>query len=132
MESGVISNGQISASSQWDVNHAAIQGRLHFKQSGVKQGGWSAGANDKNQWLQIDLGASYTKVTRVASQGRNAADQWVTKYRLSYSNDGVHYQNYREQGQTVNEVNILGEPERLSRGVVCMSMEPISSVSAVL
>ena len=104
MGNGAIPDAQITASSQWDNNHAAIQGRLNFQQAGVKQGAWSARTNDRNQWLQIDLGAAYAKVTRVASQGRNGADQWVTKYRLQYSNDGVNYQNYREQGQTVNEV----------------------------
>ena len=104
VESGGIPDAQITASSEWDSNHAAIQGRLNFQASGIKQGAWSAKSNDRNQWLQIDLGAAYSKVTRVASQGRNGADQWVTKYRLQYSNDGVNYQNYREQGQTVNEV----------------------------
>lgn len=104
MESGAISNAQINASSQYDGNHAAVQGRLRFQRSGVKRGAWSARRNDVNQWLQIDLGASYTKVTRVAAQGRNDVDQWVTKYRLQYSNNGINYQFYREQGQAVNEV----------------------------
>ena len=106
MESRAIPDGQISASSEWDSNHAAIQGRLNYKPSGSKQGAWSAKTNDANQWLQVDLGASYATVTRVATQGRLGADQWVTKYRLQYSNDGVNFQDYREQGQTVNEVNL--------------------------
>ncbi|XP_078357449.1 uncharacterized protein LOC144642352 isoform X2 [Oculina patagonica] len=101
MENYIIPDGQISASSEWDVNHAAIQGRLHFKAGGGKQGGWSARSNDVNQWLQVDLGDKYTRVTRVATQGRNAADQWVTKYKLQYSNDGVNFQYYKEQGQSV-------------------------------
>ncbi|KAL9968116.1 hypothetical protein ACROYT_G026448 [Oculina patagonica] len=100
MATGVITDGQISASSQWDVNHAAIQGRLHFKAGGGKQGAWSARTNDVNQWLQVDLGSRYTRVTRVATQGRNAVNQWVTKYKLQYSNDGLHFQYYREQGQS--------------------------------
>ena len=104
MESGAITDAQISASSQWDGNHAAVQGRLHFQASGGKQGAWSSRANDVNQWLQIDLGDSYTTVTRVASQGRQNSDQWVKKYTLQYSNDGVNYQNYREQGQAVIKV----------------------------
>lgn len=104
MESGAITDGQISALSQWDGNHAAVQGRLHFQASGGKQGAWSSRANDVNQWLQIDLGDSYTTVTRVASQGRQNSDQWVKKYTLQYSNDGVNYQNYREQGQAVIKV----------------------------
>ena len=73
MEDGAISDAQISASSQWDANHAAKQGRLHCNQ--------------------------HAKVTRVATQGRNAAySQWVTKYKLQYSDDGVNFQYYQENG----------------------------------
>ena len=99
MEDGRISNGQISASSQWNANHAAIQGRLNFKKTGSKQGAWSALANNANQWLQVDLGCQYTRVTRVATQGRNAVNQWVTKYRLQFGNDGLHFQYYQQQGK---------------------------------
>ncbi|XP_027044413.1 uncharacterized protein LOC113672335 [Pocillopora damicornis] len=98
MEDGRIANGQISASSEWDPNHAAIQGRLNFKQRGAKQGAWSARANNVNQWLQVDLGCHHTLVTRVATQGRNKFNQWVTRYMLQYSNDGIHFQYYREHG----------------------------------
>ncbi|KAL9968117.1 hypothetical protein ACROYT_G026449 [Oculina patagonica] len=98
MESGLITDAQITASSQYDANHAAIQGRLNFLAGGGKQGGWSARSNNPSQWIQIDL-ARYTKVTQVVTQGRNAFNQWVTKYRLQYSEDGLHYRFYYEQGQ---------------------------------
>ena len=104
MQSGDISDGQISASSEWDPNHAAIQGRLNFKQSGIKGGAWSSLTLDTKQWLQVDLGSYYTRVSRVATQGRNLFDQWVTEYQLEYSYNGVNFQYYREQGQTVNKV----------------------------
>ena len=42
MESRAISDGQLSASSQWDANHATIQGRLHFQLTRSKAGSWSA------------------------------------------------------------------------------------------
>ena len=109
MEFGAIKDTQIRASSEWDLNHAAIQGRLNFQKSGIKQGAWSSRNNDKNQWLQIDLRQSYTKVTAVASQGRNQASQWVTKYKLQYSNDGVTYRYYKEQGRTVDKVRCDGK-----------------------
>ncbi len=105
MESGAISDAQISASSEWDANHAAIQGRLHFQKTGNKMGAWAAGKNDDSQWLEIDLRSQHTRVTRVATQGRNGTfHQWVTKYKLQYSNDGVTFQYYREQGQTKDKV----------------------------
>ena len=94
---GAISDAQISASSQLDDNHSAVQARLHFKADGLKSGGWSALRNDTTQWLQVDLG-SFTKVTRVATQGRNGHDQWVTKYKLQYSDDGLSFHMYAMVG----------------------------------
>ena len=99
MENGNIKNSQITASSQWDGNHAAIQGRLNYKKNGPKQGGWSARTNDLNQWLQIDLINKFNVVTRVATQGRNAYNQWVTKYMLQFSDNGIHFQYYRGKGK---------------------------------
>ena len=104
MENGAISDGQVSASSQWDVNHAPRQGRLNFQAVPGKAGSWSARANDVNQWFQIDLRNQNTKVTRVATQGRNAYGQWVTKYKLQYSNDGQNFHYYREHGQSAIKV----------------------------
>ena len=101
MESGDIPDAHITASSEWSVNHAAIQGRLH-KAGGSNQGSWSADSNDENSWLQIDLGNQYTQVTRIATQGRHGDgyDQWVTKYKLQYSDDGVDFYYYKDPGQS--------------------------------
>ncbi|XP_078344006.1 uncharacterized protein LOC144629649 [Oculina patagonica] len=109
MESGLITDGQISASSEWDsVGYAAILGRLNFNHTASKNGAWSALTNDANQWLQVDLGSYYTKVTRVATQGRNNPDahvnQWITQYKVQYSNNGVDFKYYREQGQNADKV----------------------------
>ena len=97
MENGAITDAQISASSHWDYNHGAIQGRLHFKQKGSKQGGWKARPRDRNQWLQVDL-ASFTTVAGVATQGRNSYKwrQWVKSFSIQYSDDGVIFQFYKE------------------------------------
>ena len=100
MESGAISDAQISASSEYgSSDHAAIQGRLHFQavSNPFKAGSWSARTADANQWLQVDLGNPHTKVTRVATQGRNRDHrQWVTRYKLQHSDDGVSFQYYKE------------------------------------
>ena len=87
MENGEIPDGQISASSQWSEKYAAIQGRLNFKKTSSKAGCWGAKKEDHSQWLQIELGGKYSSVSRVATQGSNGYDQWVTKYKLQYSND---------------------------------------------
>ena len=106
MEKGAISDRQITASSQLDANHAAIRGRLNSKEIANKGGSWSAGSNDSSQWLQLDLGSQHTKVTRVATQGRNDAAQWVTKYKLQYSNDGVNFHYYMEPRKKREKVRI--------------------------
>jgi len=103
MESGFIKDFQITASSQNDANHAAIQGRLNFKAGGGKRGGWSTFWNNANQWIQVALG-SYTKLTSIATQGRNGHSQWVTKYKLQYSDDGVNFHYYKDPGQSSPKV----------------------------
>ena len=103
MESGLITDAQITASSEYDANHAAIQARLNFLAGGGKAGGWSARRNDGSQWLQIAL-PGYTKITRFGTQGRNAYNQWVTKYKLQYSEDDAIFYYYHESGQSAAKV----------------------------
>ena len=98
MQNGDIKNDQISASSYWNSYHHPSQGRLYFKASPPNQGSWSAGTSDLSQWLQIDL-KQIVNVTRVATQGRNGWDQWVTLYKLEYSVDGVSFSYYTEEGK---------------------------------
>ena len=103
MESGAIHDSQISASSIWRSDHAAQQARLHFKAGGGKTGSWSAKVNDLNQWLQVDLKET-TRVTRIATQGRNAHSQWVTQYKLQYGEDGRIFKFYRQNGDHLDTV----------------------------
>ena len=83
---GEIPDAHITASSQLNDNNGAVLARLRLKKAGPKQGGWSALYSDFDQWIQVDLGGS-TRVTRVATQGKNSGDAWVVKYRLQYSED---------------------------------------------
>ena len=104
MTFGTISDVQISVSSKLDNSHSAVHARLHSKADRSKFGAWSALENDQYQWLQIDFGSS-TKITRLATQGRNGYAEWVTKYKLRYSDDGVHFHFYKETEQTGPKVN---------------------------
>ena len=93
MQSGLINDGQITASSMWDSNHAPGNGRLGFTRQSSKAGAWCAKTNDVNQWIQVDLG-SPTIVTGVITQGRDCT-QWlqrVTKYKVQYSRDGMSWE----------------------------------------
>ena len=106
VESGAISDNQMSASSQWSHTESAHYGRLHVKETQHNAGGWVALTDDENQWLQIDLNNRYIKITRVATQGRNIR-YWqcsVTEYHLTYSNDGINFYFYKERGH--NEAKV--------------------------
>ena len=103
-ESGAITDGQLTASSEWNSKHAPSLARLNLVKEGNKAGSWSAKTNDVNQWLQIELGSEYSKVTQIATQGRSDYDQWVKAYKLQYSDDGLNFQYYREQGETEDKV----------------------------
>ena len=97
MESGAILDSHISASSEWGINAVAQHARLHFVKT--VYGAWSARSNDIHQWLQVDL-LNTTRVSGVATQGRNGCPcaQWVTKYKLQYSEDGQAFKFYRRSG----------------------------------
>ncbi|KXJ25354.1 Venom prothrombin activator oscutarin-C non-catalytic subunit [Exaiptasia diaphana] len=97
MKSGLIPDSNISASSEWDNNHRAENARLDFvPQAGRTRGAWSAKINNQNQWLQVDFGAEL-KLTQVATQGRFDYDQWVTRYAISYSRDGIFWNKYKKE-----------------------------------
>ena len=55
MESGTITDGQITASSEWSSTHAPSLARLNRVKEGNKAGSWAAKTNDVNQWLQVEL-----------------------------------------------------------------------------
>jgi len=105
MENHAISDVQIDASSEWGPAFPAFRGRLHTVDTADHEGAWNPATADANQWLQVDLGILQTNVTRVATQGRNGYNHWVTMYNLQYSDDGVNFQYYMEQGQSVKKVN---------------------------
>ena len=104
MENGAIADAQITAFSIWNDHLAASQARLKFKANKKKSGAWSASRNDVQQWLQVDLGSQYAKVTRVGTQGRDDYSQWVIKYKLQYGNDEAKLQFYKGKGKNIDKV----------------------------
>ena len=95
MQNGRIRSTQVSASSSWDRNHGPSNGRLHLRRVGSRMGAWCARHNNRYQWYQVDFGRP-TRVVKVATQGRQDARQWVTQYYLSYSQDGVHFAEFKQ------------------------------------
>lgn len=106
MESGAITDGQISASSIVSDKHAAVKGRLNTIRAPGSAGAWAPDSNSYSgyHWLQVNLGGQNMAVTRIATQGRNGDDEWVKFYKLQYSNDDATFHYYREEGQTIDKV----------------------------
>ena len=114
MEKGLISDAQISASSEWDNNHGAERARLNGRSINLKKGAWSPSFSTLGQWLQVDL-EKYTTVTGLATQGRSDYNQWVTKYRVQYSDDGVSFHLYTEPGDGSQKVQSKSEVNKINK-----------------
>ena len=93
IEKGSITNAQITASSQYGSRYRSYYARLNSN-----SGSWVPTSLNAHQWLQVDLGKK-TSVTEIKTQGRYNYDQWVTSYRVSYSNDGSNFQTYQENNK---------------------------------
>lgn len=65
---------------------------------------WCAKLDNSDQWLQFDIGPP-TLVTGLVTKGRgeNNKKHWVTKYRMSYSNDSRTWHFYRENAAKIKE-----------------------------
>ena len=94
MQDERIPDSAITASSEYSTAYKSINGRLHFLYRSGRIGAWAAKTNDVFQYLQVNFG-DWTKVTRVAIQGRQDSDQWVTSFSLSYGADDVFFKTYK-------------------------------------
>ena len=75
--------------------HPAHHGRLHYSNSA-----WCAQSSSGSQdWLQIDLGTTY-QICGAATQGTGYQlyNEYVTKFKLSYSSDGSSWTVYTGTG----------------------------------
>ncbi|PFX12685.1 Lactadherin [Stylophora pistillata] len=100
MQNGKIPNSALTASSKWNANYGPENARLHFHPVSGRQGAWVARVQNVNQWLQVDFGVE-TQVTRIATQGRQNKNQYVTKYTLRYSLDKSQWNMYQPNGFTM-------------------------------
>ncbi|XP_015758226.1 PREDICTED: EGF-like repeat and discoidin I-like domain-containing protein 3 [Acropora digitifera] len=107
MQNRKITAAQISASSQFGSKYSPEGARLFNQPSGSQVGCWSAVRNNLHQWIQIDL-RTKTRVTQVATQGRRSDTykQWVTRYKLLFSDDGISYEGFVAQGDSVVKVTL--------------------------
>ncbi|XP_071943544.1 neurexin-4-like [Antedon mediterranea] len=96
MQTGVIYRDMITASSSLSSLRGPEYARLHWKDG---EGGWTAGSDDSNQYLMVDLG-EVSRITEVATQGRYDSEEWVTEYKILYSNrtDESSFKTYIQNG----------------------------------
>ncbi|XP_028408770.1 uncharacterized protein LOC114531336 isoform X2 [Dendronephthya gigantea] len=99
MESGLILDGQISASSLYSTTYREGLGRLNNNpNSGAAWQGWRPLDDDANPWFQVDF-EIFAKVTSIFTLGLDGSTYWTKKYLVSFSNDGRNFQNYIEFGK---------------------------------
>ncbi|XP_078346610.1 uncharacterized protein LOC144631901 [Oculina patagonica] len=94
MENKRIPDSNIKANYMYNAAHGATNARLNHVAGNGKKGGWAASNREQGQWIQVDLG-DITKVTKIGTQGRGDAGQWVTEYKVSYSFDGGYFEFYK-------------------------------------
>lgn len=99
MKSGKIPNSAITASTILNQYYGTERARLNTVKSGSYTGAWIPKAQDAGQWIQVDLG-KITKITRIATQGRQDAGHWVKSFSITYSVEGGPFLPYND-----NQVN---------------------------
>lgn len=94
MQNGEIPLSAVTASTEYNYNYVANNGRLWHNPFANTYRSWMSNPFDKNQYLQISF-KNWTKVTGIATQGRGDAGHWVTRYSLLFSYDGVFFRPYK-------------------------------------
>ena len=118
MEDGGISDDRITASSTWVDNpdHGPSNARLNRPETPPTTGAWTAKTNNLSQWIQADLSGSIGGlkwISGVDTQGRNGGyrgentTQWVTKFKVSYSDNGETWSFAKDKGQNVRKQTLL-------------------------
>ncbi|XP_057301129.1 uncharacterized protein LOC130635707 [Hydractinia symbiolongicarpus] len=94
IENKRVPDGAMTASSSVNKWHGPHQARLNLKSSRKGVGAWCAGIQDKNQFLQVDLGIMKT-VKKLDVQGRDSPyAKYVTKFNIEYSEDNISWVPY--------------------------------------
>lgn len=93
-DSPAVPDSALSASSRFQSTDkfGALQARL-FKENHhtpIGHGSWVPGKNNKNEYFQVDLGR-LTQVSGIVTMGRTGYGDWVKQYYVSYSNDGMQW-----------------------------------------
>ena len=95
-----ILDSQISASSVHTELQSAAYARINLKRiPGGPSGGWKPNERDSKSWIQVDF-REQVSVNGIKTQGRDAVNNYVKQYRVSYRDDGNVFQYYKINGET--------------------------------
>ncbi|TTM51867.1 Discoidin, CUB and LCCL domain-containing protein 2 [Bagarius yarrelli] len=102
MESGVISDYQISVSSVWEwARHGKKTSPWAPSGARLKKTGlpWAAADSNSKQWIHVDL-KKEKRVTGIITTGSTLSDYqfYVSAYRVHYSSNGQDWTAYQETG----------------------------------
>ncbi|CAL1296415.1 unnamed protein product [Larinioides sclopetarius] len=86
MKSGAIYDFQITASSSLNPELSPVNARLDSDTA------WAPDLNDEDPYIQVDLIVP-TNITGLMTRGRNDANEWVSIYEITYSDDGVKWKS---------------------------------------
>ena len=89
-----IANGyaKVLASSEYDANHAVSHIALDYvTRPGIGASAWAAGFLNANQYVLVHFGQKPVRIVSLVTQGRADFDQWITSFRLQYSQDGIYW-----------------------------------------
>ncbi|KAL0963463.1 hypothetical protein UPYG_G00306680 [Umbra pygmaea] len=100
LESGVVGDSQLSASSVWEW--CVVSGQpcewspagARLKKRGLP---WAPALSDQQQWLQVDLKKD-TRITGITTTGSSIGEYqyYVSAYRVLYRSDEQNWSTYRE------------------------------------
>ena len=97
IESGIVTSDQLTASSVYGSFDAANAILNH-------EGAWVPTTSDPYQWLQIDLHRQIW-VSGIVIQGRPDVEEWVTRYHVEYTLDGVSWENVTDESTSAEVSN---------------------------
>ncbi|XP_030852318.1 EGF-like repeat and discoidin I-like domain-containing protein 3 [Strongylocentrotus purpuratus] len=124
LESYVIPDSSLTASSEFNADHGAKRGRLNLARVGDLRGGWNPMDNDANPWIQVDLLDLY-RIISVATQGRQDLDQWVNSYKLAWSTDGTTFRTVQDIPGPGADKIFIGN---VDRNTIMTNTLPVSQV----
>uniref|UniRef100_A0A2C9K961 F5/8 type C domain-containing protein n=1 Tax=Biomphalaria glabrata TaxID=6526 RepID=A0A2C9K961_BIOGL len=90
----LVSNDQLTSSSNLDKNHTAADGRLFNVPSTTSGGSWIPSSNGQ-QWIMVNFNDAKL-ISGIVTQGSPDTSRWVQKYNVYYSLNGRDFTPYTE------------------------------------